>query len=182
METLQKWLRRPVAALRELLRCSFIPIDRAPPRPRALPSGMRAYFCRVPSDAPILEITNRRQVEDVDLAFAENTVTVDVGRDLRVTLCCPTRAQPSPGHDSRRRPWRHLAVCLRKPILVADVPRVKCARLAAAPTPVASAEPGSGFTALLVALVMGWLKESPVAAKPDLQARIIRKERQASHA
>ena len=114
--------------------------------------------------AQILGITSPWQVTDVELALSEGTVTVHVGRDAQIALCCPTCAQPSPGYDSRPRRWRHLDTCQYKTILVADVPRVKCAQHGVVTTAVLWAEPGSGFTALFEALVIDWLKEASVAA------------------
>ena len=114
--------------------------------------------------AQILGITNPWQVTDVELTLSEGTVTVHVGRDAQIALCCPTCAQPSPGYDSRPRRWRHLDTCQYKTILVADVPRVKCAQHGVVTTAVPWAEPGSGFTALFEALVIDWLKEASVAA------------------
>jgi transposase len=114
--------------------------------------------------AQILGITSPWQVTDVELALSEGTVTVHVGRDAQIALCCPTCAQPSPGYDSRPRRWRHLDTCQYKTIVVADVPRVTCEEHGVITSSVPWAEPGSGFTALFEALVIDWLKEASISA------------------
>ena len=50
--------------------------------------------------------------------------------------------------------------CQFRTILVADVPRVRCAVHGTKQILVPWAEPGSGFTALFEALVIDWLKEA----------------------
>ena len=76
--------------------------------------------------AQILGIKSPWRVTDVELEVSQSTVTVHVGRDEKIAMCCPQCARPSPGYDSRRRRWRHLDTCQYKTIVVADVPRVRC--------------------------------------------------------
>jgi transposase len=114
--------------------------------------------------AQLLGVTSPWQVTDVKLAWSQGTVTVHVGQDPQGPLCCPTCAQPSPGFDSRPRHWHALDTCQYRTILVADVPRVRCAKNGVVTSSVPWPEPGSGFTALFEALVIDWLKEASVAA------------------
>jgi transposase len=77
---------------------------------------------------------------------------------------CPKCGQPCPGYDTRRRSWRHLDTCQFKTIVDADVPRVECPTHGVVQIEVPWAEPGSGFTALMEALVIDWLKEASIQA------------------
>jgi len=114
--------------------------------------------------AQILGIKSPWQVTDVELVVSESTVTVHVGRDEKVAVCCPQCARASPGYDPRTRRWRHLDTCQYKTMLVAEVPRVRCEEHGVVTTSVPWAAPGSGFTALFEALVIDWLKEASIAA------------------
>jgi transposase len=114
--------------------------------------------------AQILGIKSPWQVTDVELEVSQSTVTVHVGRDEEIAMCCPQCARPSPGYDSRRRRWRHLDTCQYKTIVMADVPRVTCEKHGVITSSVPWAEPGSGFTALFEALVIDWLKEASISA------------------
>jgi len=114
--------------------------------------------------AQILGIKSPWRVTDVELEVSQSTVTVHVGRDEKIAMCCPQCARPSPGYDSRRRRWRHLDTCQYKTIVVADVPRVTCEEHGVITSSVPWAEPGSGFTALFEALVIDWLKEASISA------------------
>ncbi len=82
-------------------------------------------------------------------------VTVNVEQEARAKQCCSTCGQISPGYDSHKRRWRHLDTCQYTTILVADVPRVKSKEHGVITMSVPWAKPGSGFTALFEALVIG---------------------------
>ena len=87
-----------------------------------------------------------------------------IGVKTGTRLGCPTCGEPCPGYDTRRRCWRHLDTCQFKTILEADVPRVECPTHGVLQIEVPWAEPGSGFTALMEALVIDWLKEASILA------------------
>ena len=76
---------------------------------------------------------------------------------------CPKCGVECPGYDRRQRFWRHLNTCQLKTILVAEVPRISCPEHGVITVQVPWSEPGSGFTALFVALVINWLKETSLA-------------------
>lgn len=111
----------------------------------------------------ILGITKPWKVTDVKVSLADDEVEVTVihggGK-----LVCPQCGEKCPGYDKRQRRWRHLDTCQLKTLLVADVPRVKCAEHGVVTVSVPWAEPGSGFTALFEALVIDWLKEASISA------------------
>ncbi len=112
----------------------------------------------------ILGITSPWKVVDVELSPEEEEVRVQIRMGASAKLTCPTCAEPSPGYDTRRRAWRHLDTCQYKTILEADVPRVKCEEHGVLQTEVPWGEPGSGFTALMEALILSWVKEASVLA------------------
>jgi transposase len=113
--------------------------------------------------AAILGIRSPWQVTSVELAAKEEEVRVLIEmKDTR--LRCPECGEPCPGYDTRRRSWRHLDTCQYKTILVADVPRLECPTHGVRQIDVPWAEPGSGFTALMEALVIDWLKEASIKA------------------
>lgn len=107
--------------------------------------------------ARILGLVEPWQVRDVQLDVKGEEVRVTVAPKLLATLACPECSKPCPGYDTRQRSWRHLDTCQFKTILVADVPRVNCQEHGIKQVNVPWAEPGSGFTALMEAVVISWL-------------------------
>ena len=107
--------------------------------------------------ARILGLVHPWQVRDVQLDVKGEEVRVTVAPKMHATLACPECNKPCPGYDTRQRSWRHLDTCQFKTILVADVPRVNCQEHGVKQVKVPWAEPGSGFTALMEAVVISWL-------------------------
>ncbi len=114
--------------------------------------------------AKILGVRAPWQVEQVDLDEKGAEVRVLILIPRGSCLSCPQCGESCPGYDTRRKSWRHLDTCQFRTILDADVPRVKCARHGVLQIEVPWAEPGSGFTALMEALVVDWLKEANILA------------------
>lgn len=112
----------------------------------------------------ILGIASPWRVAEVDLDLRGEAVTVQVALEPGSELLCPECGRPCPGYDRRPRRWRHLDTCQFQTILAAEVPRVECPEHGVHQLRVPWAEPGSGFTALLEALVIDWLREAPIAA------------------
>ncbi len=112
----------------------------------------------------ILGIQSPWKVTDIDLNMKAGEVKVYVEQEAGTQLTCPKCGSHSPGYDKRQRQWRHLDTCQMKTILIADLPRVQCAKHGVISVHVPWAEPGSGFTALYEALVIDWLKEASIQA------------------
>ena len=110
----------------------------------------------------ILGIEGPWEVKGFELEGDTVLVRVGVTRGRRLT--CPECSTPSPGYDTRKRSWRHLDTCQFKTMVEADVPRVKCSTHGVVQVAVPWAEPGSGFTALMEALIIEWLKEASTLA------------------
>lgn len=108
--------------------------------------------------ARILGLVVPWEVRDVQLDVGAATVRVMVAAQTDAALACPECGKCCPGYDSRVREWRHLDTCQFKTILVADVPRVKCPEHGVKQVKLPWAEPGSGFTALMEAVVIDWLR------------------------
>jgi transposase len=108
--------------------------------------------------ARILGLVDPWEVRDVQLDVANSEVRVTVAAKSGASLTCPECGKACPGYDTRSRSWRHLDTCQFKTILVADVARVKCAEHGVKQAHVPWAEPGSGFTALMEAVVIDWLR------------------------
>ncbi len=113
--------------------------------------------------AQILGMRAPWKVTEVDLDTAGEAVEVHVRNDAG-PLCCPECGKEGPRHDHRERRWRHLDTCQFRTILVADVPRVRCAEHGVRQIEVPWAEPGSSFTALFESLVIDWLLEASLSA------------------
>ena len=77
---------------------------------------------------------------------------------------CPECGQRMHRHDSERRRWRHLDSCQFKTIVLAEVPRVKCAEHGTLRVKVPWAEPRSRFTAWFERLAIDVLQECSTAA------------------
>jgi len=114
--------------------------------------------------ASILGIRSPWQVVSVELDLKTEEVHVLIGAEESTRFACPQCGKISPGYDTRRRAWRHLDTCQFKTILEADVPRVECSEHAILQIDVPWAEPNSGFTALMEALVIDWLREANSSA------------------
>lgn len=108
--------------------------------------------------ARILGIVDPWQVSDVKLDLEGGEVRVTVAAKPGATLACPECGKACPGYDTRERTWRHLDTCQFKTFLVSDVPRVKCAEHGVRQIQVPWAEANSGFTSLMEAVVIDWLR------------------------
>ena len=107
--------------------------------------------------ARILGLVDPWQVHDVHLDVKGEEVRVSVAAKPDASHACPECGKACPGYDTRKREWRHLDTCQFKTILAADVPRVNCKEHGVRQVNVPWAEPGSGFTALMEAVVINWL-------------------------
>jgi transposase len=114
--------------------------------------------------ATILGIRSPWNVTSVELAQRSKEVRVLIEVEEKARLSCPTCATSCPGYDTRRRSWRHLDTCQFRTILEAEIPRVKCPVHGVIQISVPWAEAGSGFTALMEALVIDWLQEASTSA------------------
>jgi transposase len=108
--------------------------------------------------ARILGLVAPWEVRDVKLDMKAGEVRVTVAAKLHASFACPECGKACPGYDTRERSWRHLDTCQFKTILVADVARVNCSEHGVKQVRVPWAEPGSGFTALMEAVVIDWLR------------------------
>lgn len=114
--------------------------------------------------AAILGIRSPWQVTNVDLDPKAEEVCVRIEAAGGTRFTCPTCGKQCPGYDSRLRRWRHLDTCQFKTILEADVPRVQCAEHGVLQIDVPWAAPNSGFTAMMEALIIDWLREASISA------------------
>lgn len=120
----------------------------------------------------ILGITDPWQVSDVQLDLRGEEVSVKVEPKLGTSFDCPKCAKPCAGYDKRERRWRHLDTCQFKTILIAQVPRVNCTQHGVLQVRVPWAEAGSGFTALMEAVVINWLRAMASIKSVAKQLRI----------
>ncbi len=114
--------------------------------------------------ATILGIRSPWQITAVEVEQTSEEVRVSIEAQSIARLVCPTCEKPAPRYDFRRRSWRHLDTCQFKTLLVADVPRVECPEHGVVQVHVPWADPGSGLTALMEALIIDWLKEASIQA------------------
>jgi len=85
---------------------------------------------------------------EIELNLKAGEVKVYVEPRAGAKQSCPQCGASCPGYD-RRRQWRHLDTCQLKTLLVAKLPRIRCAEHGVVSVRVPWAEPGSGFGALL---------------------------------
>jgi transposase len=114
--------------------------------------------------AAILGVQLPWQVTSVALDPKAEEVRVVIEAVTGTRFSCPQCQAPCPGYDTRRRSFRHLDTCQFKTILEADVPRIQCTEHGVLQIDVPWAEPNSGFTALMEALIIDWLKEASILA------------------
>lgn len=112
----------------------------------------------------LLAIHRPWRVRDVELQLDAGDVMVFVEHASGERLVCPTCGEVSPGYDTRQRRWRHLDTMQYRTVIVADVPRVRCATHGVVQCKVPWADEGSRLTALFEALVIDWLHEASVSA------------------
>jgi transposase len=91
----------------------------------------------------LLAIHRPWRVRDVELQPDEGDVMVFVEHASGERLVCPTCGGASPGYDTRQRRWRHLDTMQHRTVIVADVPRVRCATHGVVQCKVAWADEGS---------------------------------------
>lgn len=114
--------------------------------------------------AAILGIQLPWQVTSVVLDAKTEEVRVSIEAVTGTRFSCPQCKQSCPGYDTRRRSFRHLDTCQFKTILEADIPRVQCTEHGVLQIDIPWAEPNSGFTALMEALIIDWLQEASIQA------------------
>lgn len=114
--------------------------------------------------AAILGIRSPWEVTDVQLREKEEEVHVTVTARGDARHVCPKCGRRCPGYDTRKRSWRHLDTCQFKTFVWADVPRVECGEHGVLQVEVSWADPNSGFTALMEALIIDWLQEASISA------------------
>lgn len=100
----------------------------------------------------------------VQLRAAAGEVEVRVEHSGSAALECAECGASATRYDTRLRRWRHLPTCQYRTILATEVPRVRCPEHGVKTLAVPWSEPGSGFTALLEAPVMDWLREASTSA------------------
>ena len=114
--------------------------------------------------AAILGVQLPWQVTSVALDSKAEEVRVVITAVAGTRFPCPQCQSPCPGYDTRRRSFRHLDTCQFKTILEAEVPRVQCSEHGVLQVDIPWAEPNSGFTALMEALIIDWLQEASILA------------------
>ena len=112
----------------------------------------------------ILGVRHPWHVTNVELDASTEEVRVLIEAIDGTRFACPRCARDCGRYDARRRSWRHLDTCQFKTVLVADVPRVECPEHGVLQIEVPWAEPNSGFTAHIEALIIDWLKEASILA------------------
>jgi transposase len=120
----------------------------------------------------ILGLRSPWRVADVQLDLKGKSVAVTVIDDGSVEHSCPDCGRKCPGYDRLERSWRHLDTCQMQTILTAQVPRVSCPEHGVHLVQVPWAEPGSRFTALFEAVVIGLLGSPKNRATTPRMARI----------
>lgn len=103
-------------------------------------------------------------VRDVDARIGAREVKVFISFDDTATAKCPECGAACSRYDTRTRTWRHLDTMQYQTLLIAKVPRVKCAKHGVRQVEVPWAESGSRFTAMFEALVIDWLQEASTSA------------------
>lgn len=109
------------------------------------------------------------RVVSVAVESDREEIVVRVEREGAEPLGCPECGRDAPGYDrAEERRWRHLDTCQYRTILVARIPRVKCAAHGVRQVRVPWAEDRSRFTALFEALAIRVLRETTVAGMAEL--------------
>jgi len=114
--------------------------------------------------AQLIGLQRPWEVSRVEVSHSEQEVRIHVVRGPQPRMRCPACDTACSGYDTRERRWRHLDTMKYRTLLIAQVPRVKCATHGVRQVAVPWAEEGSRFTALFEALVIDWLREASFAA------------------
>jgi len=97
--------------------------------------------------AQLIGIRRPWEVREVELSHEDQEIRIHVARGLRPRLRCPECDRVYGGYDTRERRWRHLDTMQYRTILIAEVPRVKCAEHGVRQLAAPWSDPGSRFTA-----------------------------------
>jgi len=116
----------------------------------------------------ILGITPPWVVSEVRVELKQRAVTIVIGYDSSIPVACPVCGGQATIYDHQQRRWRHLDTMQLKTFIECEVPRAHCEEHGVKQLPVAWAEGNARFTALLEALVIGWLKEASISAVAEL--------------
>ena len=109
----------------------------------------------------ILGLSAPWYVSQVEVSTKEEEVLVFLERDEQVSLVCPECGAACPGYDrSPERRWRHLDTCQYRTVLVARIPRVKCAEHGVRQISIPWGEDRSRFTALFETAAIRLLQET----------------------
>lgn len=113
----------------------------------------------------ILGIQSPWTVARVDLKIEDKEIHVHLEHEANTKWKCPECGELCPLYDHQpERRWRHLDTCQLRTILHAQPPRSNCPTHGPHTVRLPWAEPGSRFTALLEAVVIGWLKVASQSA------------------
>ena len=112
----------------------------------------------------ILGLVAPWEVTDIQLSFADRSVTVVVGHAAGKPMACSVCGVLCGVYDHRPRSWRHLDTCQLQTVIEASVPRVSCPEHGVLQVRVPWAEEGSGFTALFECMVISWLQAANISA------------------
>ncbi len=114
--------------------------------------------------AQLIGLGRAWEVSRVEVSHTDQEVQIFVVRAARPRLRCPECDRPCGGYDTRERRWRHLDTMQYRTFVIAEVPRVQCAKHGIRQVAVPWSDPGSRFTAWFEALVIDWLREANVLA------------------
>lgn len=115
----------------------------------------------------LLNLSPPWRVEDVSLEIRQGpngTVVVVVGLANTDPLACPECGTLCDRYDTRSRRWRHLDTMEFETLIVAEVPRVRCAEHGVHQIRVPWAEDRSRFTAKFEVCVIDWLLAASISA------------------
>lgn len=112
----------------------------------------------------VLGIVSPWQITKVELNESGEAVEVFIEARAGEPMPCPDCKAASGVHDHRERRWRHLDTCEYRTVIVAQVPRVKCAKHGVKQVEVPWGEAGSRFTKAFESFAIGWLLEANVSA------------------
>ena len=117
--------------------------------------------------ARIMGIKAPWRVKEVRLSVPEQQLEVELSRG-KGRLRCPECGKACAGYDSRVRRWRHLDTQQMRTVVVAEVPRVKCAEHGVRLIEVPWAERGSRYTVAFEALAIELLGQTSEKAAAKL--------------
>jgi transposase len=112
----------------------------------------------------VLSVKRPWRVTKVQVNEESDVVMVSLALQVNAKVYCPECGKRAPRYDKTYKQWRHLDTGIKRTMITAEVPRIKCPDHGVKLIKVPWSERRSGYTAQFEAHVIDWLREASISA------------------